>query len=738
MCRNCLKKTLALLLAAFALYLPDAQGQNSKYKITVFLPDSISGRRISQGAKLFLLKQQWEKSSVPIDSAYITADKSPSFNGNFSSAGCYDIALMNKGTAGREKLMSFFYSSTSGEKFTEKFRICKRESPLLKETALPEKCGSENDIFLRLQNYSSLIEQLASSDKQKANAAEAEIKRIGTDSLSHVIPNLKFRCAKECEGSILEILLSYGIGKLPEDFDGTGPAPFADERMLYAEFGEKILYRYLSLLQYTPKENISNAIDKILNNRYLTLEELKGKIAWSVFSYFKDADVMGTESAAVYTAENYFLNGKIKLPDSLFFEAQYFTRLNAKTLLGMKAPSLELKNLSGAKRNVADMSGEYTIIYFYSTDCSVCKIETPKLVDFINSYAYTPLNVFAVYTGTDNSAWRNYAAQNFALTNPFVTWENVADIEMNSSFPMDYGITSTPSMFLLNREGKIIGRGIKSDNVKRILEDENNRMLLYDKLFKKIFDPLKPLDESKVKNVIDTLYSRATGNYVSEAVSGKLSETQRSFFTDMFRELFLDLGASNDYAEQQGAAYIGEKYIYGKEELWEEKSFVEQARRAVRTFKMNMLGTKASDAGLYDISGTPARIYDVKADFKVLFLYSPSCGICQEYAKELKNIYDKIIAAQRAKKTKLVVRFLGIYTGSNVQEWKSYVARSGFEWMNLCDKNPAEGIGRLYDIETVPSLYLLDKDNVIIAKDITPETLQKILKENKLTDYDNR
>jgi hypothetical protein len=45
----------------------------------------------------------------------------------------------------------------------------------------------------------------------------------------------------------------------------------------------------------------------------------------------------------------------------------------------------------------------------------------------------------------------------------------------------------------------------------------------------------------------------------------------------------------------------------------------------------------------------------------------------------------------------------------------------------LWDKDGNGGLRNLYDAESVPSIYLLDKNNTVIAKDITPETLQLLL-----------
>ena len=709
---------------------------SGKYKITVFLPDSLLNHKVVRGEKFYLRKQTWSNaSSTIIDSAFVSNKNSLVFIGgvynlsggkeNSFTAGCYDI-WRSKG----EKVCSIFYSSEEGGKFTETYRVQRRKNPWLQDVMVV-RGGSENNIYLKLQNYSNLMLMLSSNNSAKRDAADKEIKKIGTDSLSHVIPNLKFLSNKECPNSLINILLSYGIGKLPENFDGTGPLPFADDRMIYTNYGERILKNYLYALQYNSGDTICARLDKLLYNRYLTSDKLKAAIALSCFDFFKNADVMGAEIGAIHIGRKYILNKIISVPDSTFFEVQYYTNLNENTQLGMKAPALELKDTSEIAKNISGAVGEYTIMYFYSDDCAYCKIETPKLVNFVNTYTDTPLNIYAVYTGTDAAAWKKYIS-NFSSVNPFVNWIHVADLARESDFPLVYGVISTPTMYLLNRDGKVIGREVKTDEIKNILQGEKKKRDGYDAFFERMLKQMKPLSTQNVESMIDMLYNQLTGenDKASEADRNsikKMSRERKDLYCDIFRELYVDFKSSDDYAVQEGAAYAGEKYICGKSDLWEDKTFVESVGRAIKTFNKNKLGSKAADVRLRDISGVSVNLYDIQKDYKVLYIYNPTCGICRETSKQMKEIYSNIRNNIRAKKSKFGVEFLGIYTGRDYSAWISYVAKNGFEWKNLWDKDGDGGLRNLYDVENVPSIYLLDKDNTVIAKDITPETLQQLL-----------
>lgn len=738
-----------------------------KYKITVFLPDSVGNSAVRQGDKIYLLKSRWsgklkdtysnclvyEDNYAKIDSAFVSSKHSITFKGftydmrgeemversaNMFTAGEYRIEQSKKPA---KSYMTFLYSSLAGGNFNEIYRIERKDAMLQYEHLI--KGGSENDIFFKWKNHMALnmLWTLCEGvENQTLNKELDSLKKTGDYDQKLPLLRLIDRAHRECPDALLSYYFFLdGSACQPGDSKWNGyvidysswPEIYTDERILNTSFGNAIMANKMPSPAYANRDSIESKIDKILNNRLLTSNELKSAVALEIYDIYKNSEVMGAESEAIYVANNYILNKKIAVPDSSFYEIQYYTKLNENTLLGMKAPALELKDTSGVMKSIGNTAGEYTIIYFYSDDCAYCKIETPKLIDFLNKYTDTPLNVFAVYTGTDTGAWKKYLP-NFSSYNPFIGWTHVADLERESNFPLVYGVISTPVMYLLNRDGRIIGRGIKTDGIKEILLGEKKKRDNYDAFFERLLKNMHPVNTQNVDHMIDMLYEQLAGGKDESMANGSkpqsaMSQERKNLYCEIFRELYSDFRSSDNYGLQQGAAYAGEKYICGEKELWEDTNFVDGVARAIKSFKMNMLGTKASDAQLHDISGAPASIYDIKRDYKVLYLYNPNCGICQEYSKQLKEIYSNLRNNVRAKKSKFGIEFLGIYAGRDFSAWKNYVAKNGFEWRNLWDKDGEGYLKDKYDLENVPGIYLLDKDNIVIAKDITPKTLQQLL-----------
>lgn len=726
--------TAIVLLIAFssiarATGSPD---KNGKYKIQVSLPERFQSVTQDNNGKLYLSKYIWGGNKTVIDSVSVE-DNSATFIGkiypieldgkrcdSLFTAGEYEISI------GKDiKLLDFFYSYTSRGSLDCIFKTNEvaenvfQSEYLTTNKALKKRFGKENKLYLKLQNFNNLRKRIISGDSTVI--AHASIHNEFDDNMRSLVPSIRHEASKDLQGSLLETFINfYNSPNHKSEISETelfSPALFTDDRLFFTSFGEEILLRLLERIEYNRTDSVCKSVDKILNNKFITSERMKGEMSWSAFRYFSKSKVMNSANVAVHIAENYILNNKPLVSEEKYFEASYFTTLNKGTLIGEKAPDLALKDTSGNVRPLSDLKGEYTIIYFYSDDCAYCKLETPKLAEFFESYNHTPLNVYAVYTGTDEKAWKDYIKKNFYTINLFINRIDVADINRESRFALSYGVASTPTELLLNNEHRVIGRRLRVENIREILENEHSRHLALFRYFTMAFpeDPQSALSEEERKNGIDRLYTLATEK-------GKFdlgeNDDKRGDFCDMFREMYYYLSSSEQYDNQLAALYLAEKYIIGKENLWEDTNFTARVRNAVKSFRMNMLGTQADDATLYDISGSPANLLDGRGRYKILFFYSVSCSICVEYADELQFVYNKFYS-------KVPISMTGIYTLDDYSSWKNFIAKKGFEWRNLWDKDKT--LGEKYDISNVPSIYLLDQDNTIIAKDIEPKDLDGIL-----------
>lgn len=159
-----------------------------------------------------------------------------------------------------------------------------------------------------------------------------------------------------------------------------------------------------------------------------------------------------------------------------------------------------------------------------------------------------------------------------------------------------------------------------------------------------------------------------------------------------------------------------------------ECEFVDEGMRQAYAFdvkmcNLNRVGTKAADFRFSDIKGRIYRLYDIKADYTILFFSNPGCTACMEIIKQLKSFSQ---VADEIKSGRLAV--LNIYIDEDLNSWKEYMPVYPKEWFNAYDPDYVIRTDVLYNVRAIPSLYLLDKDKRVIMKDAP---------ENRLFDWLN-
>lgn len=131
---------------------------------------------------------------------------------------------------------------------------------------------------------------------------------------------------------------------------------------------------------------------------------------------------------------------------------------------------------------------------------------------------------------------------------------------------------------------------------------------------------------------------------------------------------------------------------------------------------LNRIGTKAADFRFEDKNGKVRRLYDIKADFTVLFFSNPGCVACKEIINALKGTpqIDSMISAGR-------IAVLNIYIDEDLEAWRSYMPIYPETWYNGFDPDFVIRGDVLYNVRAIPSLYLLDKDKNVMMKDAVTE-----------------
>ena len=128
----------------------------------------------------------------------------------------------------------------------------------------------------------------------------------------------------------------------------------------------------------------------------------------------------------------------------------------------------------------------------------------------------------------------------------------------------------------------------------------------------------------------------------------------------------------------------------------------------------NRLGQRANDFRYTLASGATGTLYGVKAEYTLLFINNPGCGMCKQLREQISGspMLSEMIERGRLK-------ILALYPDEDLTEWQAYRPQIPARWINAYDKGCVVREKSLYDLHAIPALYLLDSRKRVLVKDST-------------------
>ena len=476
---------------------------------------------------------------------------------------------------------------------------------------------------------------------------------------------------------------------------------------------EQKLYSYIDeYLKHTPPyiDSLKAACDYIIAFTEDSL--IKPAIAGYLFNRFSDSSVMGQEEVAVYIAKNYFLNGKLKwsgsggsMPLSIYVE------FNENSLIGMDAPELNLKDAYGAERPLSSVDNNYTIIYFFNDECSVCKEMLPKVKRLVENKRYLGISVYAVYTYYNPRVLEQFVAKEFSRNSD---WTFVLDSDNTSNFHKLYNVIKTPQIFLLDGAKKIIGRNLDDQALAQLLDFEQEKLENLNRETEKFITSYMPQinlsDTSALVAALSPIYDRT--------IIQQDKQVYRTIFTHIIEYLI----HSEDEKAPAAALFIANRYILPDKEYWRNDIFMrDRLPVLLNRIENNKIGALIYDMALSKPNGKRVNLHKIKSEYTYLYFFNNNCAICEAFSYELNKDYKKL------KKKKIKV--IGIYAGESYNELSAYIKSAKVPWdiLWIGKEGNFSDLYMRFEIGQVPQTYLLDAEKRILAKRINTIKLNEMI-----------
>ncbi len=250
---------------------------------------------------------------------------------------------------------------------------------------------------------------------------------------------------------------------------------FSDERMLRTPIFFNKMEQYLEKLTPKHPDSISVSAD-ILVEKARKNKEIFQYVVSYITSTYERSKIMGMDAVFVHMVEKYYINGECDWVKEKQLK-KIIERANriSPNMIGKRPPNLVFKDTLDKYHSLYHLQAKYTLLFFYDPYCGHCKKETPKIKAVCDSLVNTGIDikVFAVTTEFDIDKWKEYIKK-FDVGN----WINVGDIQFDdeenpvatSNWREEYDIHSTPVIYLLDREKKIIAKRINDKQIVKIIE----------------------------------------------------------------------------------------------------------------------------------------------------------------------------------------------------------------------------------------------------------------------------
>ncbi len=131
-----------------------------------------------------------------------------------------------------------------------------------------------------------------------------------------------------------------------------------------------------------------------------------------------------------------------------------------KVAIGQPAPDFTQNDPDGNPVKLSSLFGSYLLVDFWAAWCGPCRAENPNIVKAYQKYHDKGFEVLGVSLDRDKDKWLE------AVEKDGLLWAQVSDLQywQNAAAKL-YGINSIPGNVLLDKEGTIIARNVRGEEL---------------------------------------------------------------------------------------------------------------------------------------------------------------------------------------------------------------------------------------------------------------------------------
>lgn len=240
----------------------------------------------------------------------------------------------------------------------------------------------------------------------------------------------------------------------------------SDSRFIRTPFFQSRLDTYFERVLLPIPDTVIHYSENLIAKAEGNKEMIRFIVA-HLFTKYQNSPIMGMDAVFVHLAEKYYLqDDMMELSESMKQRIRDRVDDVKPNLIGQIAPNITMDNTQNKPQELHALEAKLTVIYFWEPSCSHCKKATPIIRDLSDRYRDQGVAVFAVYTQGDQEEWAKYVKEKK------LNWVNVWDPYRVTNYHKLYDVYSTPLIYVLDHEKRIVAKRIGAESLEAIIKEE--------------------------------------------------------------------------------------------------------------------------------------------------------------------------------------------------------------------------------------------------------------------------
>ena len=162
---------------------------------------------------------------------------------------------------------------------------------------------------------------------------------------------------------------------------------------------------------------------------------------------------------------------------------------------------------------------------------------------------------------------------------------------------------------------------------------------------------------------------------------------------------------------------------------WVKEENLKELIAEANKLRPTLIGKIGQDIKVYRKDKTPIALSEIDTKYLLLYFWAPDCGHCKKATPHVIDFYKKYKDTLG-----LDIEILAVCSkvrdAKKIDDCWNAVEEKGMDlWINATDINHESRFKLKYNVQTTPSIFILNQDREIIMKKIGAEYLDEVMQE---------